>query len=415
MMLAMGTVLFLSSCGGDSDPVIDTGDGTILVADGLYIAQVDVDPVSAGVLNVENVEVGFDSEARENYFANYVYLTAGNYNIVNVIDKEITETFGGTATAETFENENCEVFNYTLVASTIDGSAFSVAANGLYKVTFDKSTNEIILGNVSKAGLIGDATSIGWSASQTVDLAGSVTATSGSWTASDITLRKGAFKLRMNCNWKIDRRIDTDLDGGVDDAGNDNGYILFTNFGADATAPVSGTSVNLVPGNDGANIAVDAVGGVFPDEAVYTVTVTWTPDDGFAMELNRTGEAVVIDFNPSEHQWALVGEATTLGAWPSNNDCGAADQDVDMNYEGESGGTHTWLITTDLSVSSFKFRTNDCWDNNKGFNDITNSGDLGELSADGDGNYAVAVAGNYTITLTTSDGGDSYSADFKKN
>lgn len=400
MIAVVASLTFMMSCGDDDTPVIVKEEG-IPVADGFYITESGVDPTSSAQLAAESVEDdGFGAQSRDGYFANYVYLKAGNHTIVNIASKKITETFGGSATAESSDIKNCETLNYTLVKTVKDGAAFAIATDGLYKVTYDKLTNEAILVNINKAGIIGSGTTIGWSDGETVDLPGTVTADGGTWTAADVTLRNGEFKVRFNCNWNIDRRIHADS-GFVAD----NGYMLFTNFG--------GSVDNLLPGNDGSNIGISEVGGSAPDEGIYIVTVTWTGKDGFKLALERTGDAPVITFVPDDHQWALVGAAIAIG-WPSDNDCGAAAQDLDMNYEGVDAGTYTWKLTTTLAADAFKFRVNDCWDENFGFNDATNTGDTGDLSASDDGNYVLAVAGNYIITLSTSDDGGSYTVNFEK-
>jgi hypothetical protein len=78
--------------------------------------------------------------------------------------------------------------------------------------------------------------------------------------------------------------------------------------------------------------------------------------------------------------WGLIGSATP-GGWGS-------DQDLTYNSTDD-----IWTITVDLIVGEMKFRANDGWDINFG-------DDGGDKKLEYNGaNIAVAVAGNYTITL----------------
>ena len=93
--------------------------------------------------------------------------------------------------------------------------------------------------------------------------------------------------------------------------------------------------------------------------------------------------------------WGLIGSGTP-GGW---------DSDTDLIYEAATG---TWSVTLNLKADEIKFRANDDW--------AINFGDTkadGLLDYGGD-NIKVAVAGNYTVTLNLSVGGN-YSYTLKKN
>ena len=69
------------------------------VADGMYMAMVGVDPAADAVLQPANVDgSGISSLERPGFIQGYMYLTAGSYNLVNVVDKQIAESYGGTVT-----------------------------------------------------------------------------------------------------------------------------------------------------------------------------------------------------------------------------------------------------------------------------------------------------------------------------
>lgn len=376
--LVLGGLVVLSSCKKDDDIVIDPGSGGINVSNGLYITAAGEDPSSVALLSAESVEDdGFTSQSRSGFVANYVYLEAGDYQVVQVTDKEVTATIGGTMETVTDMGSGCDYNEYFVVTTDVDGPAFAVAESGLYKVTHDQMKNELILYQIEQPGLIGDATPLGWSAD--TPLPGSVDKDGGEWKAEGVILRNGQWKLRFNCRWNIDRRVDPNA--GFDPS---NGYMLFTNFG--------GAVDDLLTGNDGANIAQ-------AEDGEYTVTVTWEPRNGFALDVERTGDAPEITFDPNDYKFGIIGSATAKG-W---------DEDRNMLYKKE-GEVHGWYGVVHFidGGNEFKFRTNDLWDFNLG----------GTLAADGTptvlevngGNIASPGEGDYYIALETEDEGMTWTA-----
>lgn len=365
-------MLFVTACNNDDDGlVIDPGDGDINVADGLYLSLSGGTPSSTAQLSAESVEdEGFASQDRSGFVGGYMYLEAGDYNVVQVTAKEITTTIGGTSEMVTDEGSACDYNDYMVVTTAEGADAFSVASSGLYRVTHDQQTSELVLYQIAQAGLIGNATEAGWSAD--IVLSGSVDSEGGSWSADDVLLRSGQWKLRFNCRWNLDRR--TDPNAGFDAS---NGYQLFTNFG--------GSVSDLANGNDGPNIEQT-------EDAVYTVTLDWDPRDGFALNLEKTGDAPEITFNPNDYQFGVIGDAT-VNSW---------DADRNLFHKLEDG-VHNWYgVVTFADAGSWKFRTNDAWDFDLG-------GDLSALSIGGD-NIATPGAGSHYIKLSTADEGASWSA-----
>ena len=394
-LLVLSIVAFSTSC-KDPDPVVIIEEG-LAVADGIYITQAGVDPVATSQLVAENVEdADFGTQAREGFVANFVYLASGSYTLVNVVGKAIAETYGGAATAETHDLGNCTPLNYTLVSTAVDGAAFSVATDGLYKVTYDATTSEAILINITNVGLVGSATTIGWSDGETVDLPGTIAADGATWTANDITLRKGDFKVRLNCNWVLDRRVDPGA--GFAAA---NGYQIYTNFG--------GTPDNFAIGNDGTprDISVSAVGGAAPDEANYTVTVAWTAATGFTLALTRTADAPVVSYVPADHPFGIRGTAGI--------DWGTT---IDFAYK-LNGTTHTWIGMVELSEDngtgdgSGEFKVSDGANIWLGAAAVTDN--TGGLLSGAD-NLVVGAgnAGFYYIVVTTADDGVTYGVTIDK-
>ncbi len=92
-----------------------------------------------------------------------------------------------------------------------------------------------------------------------------------------------------------------------------------------------------------------------------------------------------LTYEISEYRIGLVGSATPNG-WDS--------PDQPMEYNPATG---KWSITLNLVDGEIKFRLNNGWAWNLGFNK-SNTGNLNDLFHDG--NNIAVTAGNYTITLT---------------
>lgn len=374
LLFLAGSLVF-SSCGEDDiviDPGTDPGDMDQLnVQDGLFLALDGADPSSTAVLETTVVEAeGFSVQERSGYVQGYMWLEAGSYSVVQVENRAVVATIGGVA--ETLADgapSECGHNAITVVTTEADGAPFTVGTSGLYQVSHDQTTSELVLYNIVDASVIGSATEGGWSAD--TPLVGSATADGATWEATDVVLRSGEWKVRLNCNWNINRRIDPN--GSLDDVA--NGYQPFTNFG--------GASNDLQIG--GANIQQ-------MEDGLYTVNLAWGPRDGFALSVTRTGDAPIITFNPNDFQMAVIGDATAMG-W-----------DADRNlFHKEEGGVHTWYgVVTFTDTGLYKFRANDAWDFNLG-------GDLANLS-NGGSDIPTPGAGGYYIALSTADEGDTWSA-----
>jgi len=294
MMLGVAILFGASSCEEKVDPIIGGGDGDIAVGDGFYFAKAGEDPATTAWLQAATVDApDFSAQAREGFVSTYAYLTAGSYNLVEVESKAVVNTYGGTVESITevpsADNEECETTEYSLVNASVDGAAFSIAADGLYVLAYDAITSEIVYDQIVSAGIIGAATPGGWSAD--TPMIGSATADGANWSIEGVTLDVGQMKFRFNCRWAIDRRIDS---GEPFD--NANGYTIFTNYG--------GAIDNLLPGNEGANIEI-------AEYAVYTVTFAWSPNSGVSATATKTGEAEEKPEYPAE----LYVVGGSLGGW----------------------------------------------------------------------------------------------------
>jgi hypothetical protein len=388
-LLILSGAAYLSSCGDDDTDI--GGGGSVPVADGFYVAKVGVNPVASAQLVDEVVEAdGFASQDREGFLGSYIYLTAGNYNIVRVQDQEIADTFGGPSTSAGTTGSDCELHAYTLVDEyVVDGAAIAIASEGLYKVTMDNELKEIIFHKIEKAQLIGAATPAGWSNSvdQEMLIEGTPSADGVTFAVEDITMRPGQYKVRFNCRWSIDRRIDSGAGFAFE-----NGYVTFTNFG--------GTLTNPEPG--GSNFEIE-VG----EDGIYTVEAEFTSTDGFEIVVTKTESIDPIVFDPDDYAWGIIGQGSPQGNW---------DADIDMTYQGVGANGHSWTGTFALNTSGgFKFRTNDSWTfapNANAYAAVTGDG-ASDINATGN-DFMASVAGTHLITISTNDAGVTWAIDFDK-
>jgi hypothetical protein len=379
VLLTLCAMLFIVSCDKD-DPVIDPGTGLNL-SDGLYLQLEGNDPVSTAGLNAEVVEANdFKSQERTGFTAGYMWLDAGNYTLVEVSNKEITGTTGGTVASVDDTGSDCDFNTYQVVTTAANGPAFNVATSGLYKVTNDQQRGEMVMYQTSEASIIGSATPNGWAGD--TPLTGSVSSDGGEWKAEGVILRSGEWKIRFNCRWGINRRIDPN--GSLDDAS--NGYQVFTNFG--------GTASSLVVG--GANIQQT-------EDGEYTVTATWDPRDGWSVAADRTGDAPTITFNPNDYKMAVIGDATNAEDLDGDGTPDGWQSDRNLFHK-EEGGVNTWVgVVTFGDAGGWKFRANDAWDINYG-------GDINMNLTLGGDNFTSPGAGAHYVTISTADEGETWTA-----
>lgn len=397
-LLATTSMVYLTSC--DDDTNIGGG-GSVPVADGYYITQAGVNPVATSQLKPEVVETdGFGTKARAGFLANYVYLTAGNYNVVSVIDQEIAATIGGPVVASPTDGSDCSLGEYILVEEfATDGAAIVIANEGLYKVGFDNTLKEIWFARIQKVHVIGGATTFGWSQNDLGELAvqGGATAAAMQFKRTNVEMKKGDWKVRFNCRWSVDRRIEPGA--GFADA---NGYVAFTNIG--------GALNNTAPG--GANFSIP-----FGQDGKYTIQVDWTPANGFVVTTTNTEP--IAPKAPNSYAWGIIGSATT-------GDGTGWGADIDLPLQGGSTATSATYEVTSVQLfnavggDEFKFRANDDWGIvlKPGIDILgTVTGDSNfESTGGGDPSWRVKTGGdgNYKITISTTNTGEKWNITFVK-
>ena len=388
LALLLTAAMFMVSCEED-EPTVEVVEG-LNVADGYYFVADGEEPAAEKALLPEKVEgEGFAPVDRDGFFGNYVFLNAGDYQLQKVEEKEVSLTIGGTLGVPEVEGDE----GYLVANATEGGEALTIETDGYYKVSYDETEAELIMMKVEKVSLIGAAVQPnGWTTDTEFTPVGSASDEGFVFELSNQEMRAGEFKIRINNRWTIDRRIER----GDTPAGPTNGYVAYTNYGGDPT--------NLVPGGPNMQFPVE-------DEGIYDATITLTNNGGASFETENVGDVEEIVFDATENQWAVVGGATDLG-WPADGSCDEG-LDMDMTYDGEIDGAHTWSLELTLSNDEFKFRKNDCWDGELGFGNLTIEGPNADNFTDAGGNIRNSTAGVYNVILSTSDEGTSYTAEFE--
>jgi hypothetical protein len=266
----------------DDDPGVPAEDGVYLTGPATGFDGLVLD----GMMQPGREEgEGFSSNLRTGMYEKFLYLTAGNFNIVEK-SGETEMTYGFVeGTSDTFDNEGegDETDGPVTTGEVVDGGvAFSAPSAGFYHVIMDKTAGKVWFTQITQWAVIGDATDLGWSDEYAMTEV-SLGAESAEWEITDLTLReRGGFKFRYNSGWKI----------STDDV------IIFANIGK------GDTDDEFIMG-----------GGTFPypdaGEGAYTVTLSWTIEDGFSYSTERTGDVEPLPEYPEE----LYMIGASVGGW----------------------------------------------------------------------------------------------------
>ncbi len=346
----------------DDDPVVPP----VLIEDGVYLKG-DATPYTA--LNTKSMLASgineVDQAERDDMYEKYSTLKAGsNFNVVEVAGT--TQTNYGPATNEsvTLAGENDQI-HATIQKGTLGTTgAFTVPADGMYHIIIDKTSNTYVIAPVTKWSIIGGATELGWSDTE-LPMVGAFDANSLKWEATGLTLRAGDFKFRHSGGWKLE----------IDSAN----VKANTNFGGVTEGTLPNLSTTLVPG--GANYVLTG-----EQEGVYTVTITWTPDDGYKSSLVKTGDVEPLDYPETLY---MIGDA--VGDWDWAN--------TDLPMIPVHSKPHLFWKIVWMSgdpATGFKFAPAKEW-----AGDFGKTGDMvDEIYAKGGDNIpSPATAGYYMVTV----------------
>jgi hypothetical protein len=368
MAFSIALVSVLISCTEDDNPIIIDEDP--VVADGFYVigtstseeisADVELQPYS--VDQADGVPT-----MREGFYGNFYYLAAGSFNFV-FYSNNIPVTYGGALEDVLYNNDE---FSYSKGSLTEDGAAVAITTAGFYQIHIDLSTSLFFVSEVAYFEVIGDVTPGGWGSGTELAMKSGASADQVVFEGTNITLRPGVdgYKFRYNSNWTNN----VDADG--------ENIALQTNVGVDGFA-------------GGANTAFTGT------EGVYTVTLTFTPGS-IDWTLDRTGDAVAITYDPTEHPWSLRG--TAVG---SPEDWGSGPL-LTPNHDGTV--TYRWYGVIEITAGEFKVADGGVW---MGVGAATDNS--GKLTGTDNFVIAEADAGFYYIVVTTADDGSTYEATIDK-
>lgn len=186
--------------------------------------------------------------------------------------------------------------------------------------------------------------------------------------------------------WASDVVMDHDFEYKGEDGGTHT-WVRSTRLAADSAWKIRANDAWDVQLNGGNVTLTGTCAGLF--DGSDNINVNASADQFYVMTVTTSDEGATWTLQMDSCNWGAIGDATP-GGW---------DNSTPLTYDGGD----SWSATiTFADPGEFKFRANDAWDFNIG-------GELTALVRDG-GNLATPGAGDFTVTLTSSDGGDTYSA-----
>lgn len=365
LWLLIAALFTLTACGEDDiDPVDE-----IPAEDGVYImgpATGFDDLVMDGMMDAGREEgEGFVSLLRDGMYEKFMYLSAGDFSIVEKSGaiENVLGWVGGTQ--EEFDPEGVDdEINGPIWTGEYEagGISFNAPENGFYHIILDQSTGVVYYTQIHYWALIGDATDQGFSAEYPMEQI-SMSGTAAEWEITNLTLReRGGFKFRYNDGWKITTNEE---------------FIIFANIGRD---PASG---EFITGGDTYP---------YPDEGEgeYTVTLEWTIEEGFAYSTERTGDVEPLPDYPEELY--MIGSAMD------------PDPDTGWNWDlidAPMVPTHSkpwlfWKIVWLYEGGEFKFAPQRDWIGDFG---ITGDATDGVFSIGGDNVPVPGATGYYMVVV----------------
>ena len=162
--------------------------------------------------------------------------------------------------------------------------------------------------------------------------------------------------------------IGSGKDQKIESALGDGSYFGYVKLDVTKPFTLKDPDAGTIYGANGAALAVDGSPIAIPSD----------PGNGW---YQLSADTKALTYKLVGYRIGLVGSATANG-WNS--------PDSPMDYDSKTG---TWYITTDLIDGQYKFRYNDGWAWNLGWNH-------GKTSLVHNGDNIDVTAGNYTITLT---------------
>ena len=380
MLIVAMAMLVVVACKKDEttdDP------GTTPVEDGIYVtgaATGVATPGIKGLMKTARNEVTQEDRAdlKEIYMA--VSATDG-FNIV-MVSGSTTTTYGpGADFAEVTELDGDEpTFGLWRGALVESADKFTVPADGLYHIAFDKELMIVVIAKV-EWGLIGAATPGGWTDDTPLPSAG-FDFNSMTFEATNVKMTKSNWKFRYSGGWKIILDADYDIGEGK------TGIKVNCNFGTAVDALVAG----------GTDIDNETAG-------YYTATMTWTLGAGHSASMVKTADIEI--FNYTNTEFGLVGDGIvwndTVVGWNTS---------VMVDVPVVDGTNYTWTyegVEVDVA-GSFKIREGQDWTGlSFGYPQLVWAGlSQDKFGDDGTGNIKPLENGTYDMELLIDAANDVY-------
>jgi len=153
-------------------------------------------------------------------------------------------------------------------------------------------------------------------------------------------------------------------------------------------------ATKMTPGTEGVTVTVTNNSSNITDNSASSADASWFVADGasgfYYIEITTADQGSTWTITLDDAAWEIIGAATGDDSWTTG---------IALSYDDNLSSASA---TTALVDGDFKFRVNASWDFNLG-------GTLGALIYN-DSNNLSATAGTYTVTLTTADGGVTYTA-----
>jgi hypothetical protein len=462
----------MTSCGGDDDTAIiippppASTDGVFVTGSATDIAAVSTFALQEGVVEGP----GFSTIDRSGYFEAYMYLKAGTFNFSN-IDGDNVGIYGGTLVEEAFGTgklwagtveangtpieiadpglyhvafdmptmtayviqinnfniigpgaNNATEVEMPMISSSAEGTVFEaenvemrqdkfkLRFNGEWKSERANATppaDFIILTNIGTAVPGGNETADLAAGGADIEFAGAeavykftLTILPGKGIIAELALVKGADLQPITFD---PDSFDWAFIGNATPNGWDGPDHNFTYAGLDAgtykwirTIKLSADSAFKIRANDEWNSQLNGGNLIFAGNASAlfsggdNIDVGASADQYYLATLTTSDEGDTYTLALDSLSWGIIGAATPNG-W---------DSSTELAYN----GMDSWSASVAMTADEFKFRANNDWAYNLGGASLT------EMEFNSGTNFSQASAGTFTVTLTATDGGDSYSA-----
>ena len=468
-MALLALAVSFTGCGDDDD---DPDTPTTQVQNGFYLvgAATSAEPVAEYRMAPGRIDKFPDAVSRTGLFETYTFLSAGSFNVVQYRDNAVAATLGGTLASRDFSAEyQMQIGDLTdngpAINVTTEGLyhvTFDDESNKLVVVPVQIWG---VIGNATPGGWGSDTPLELVSATkEEVVFRG----TGIAMNAGEFKIRYNKnWSLDLSAD-VTDLKLFTNFGGSVNSlqAGGANIPFAEADRGLYTVTvtyrPGAGNSITLTTTRTGDIPANTYDPANFPWALIGAATVTgWTADSnltyfdwsgnwvlGHSLTADvfkyRVGEWVQ-ELNPGNvsfdniastirdngdgnfacseagpffssirtddegQTWKLKIQPFTPEVIGNATPNGNFDTGVPLTYVGETAGTYSWTISgAAMTADIFKFRTNAQWEIQAAPGNTTITGaKAGDVSADGD-NMRLATAGNYTLTISTSDFGKTW-------